>query len=564
MKLKLLIILCTLNFITSVSLSAELNSDQVAGNNGMVSSQDEYATDVGINILKEGGNAVDAAIAVAYTMAVTHPRAGNIGGGGFMLFYHKKSNQVYALDFREKAPAKAFRDLFLDDNGDVDNQKARFSIFSAGVPGTVSGLESIYEKFASLPRKRLLKDAIYYASNGFELDQDQYKVLNEKKEFLTKDKQFKKIFYNQTKDGLLPKKRIVQKNLAKTLKSIEKYGSTGFYSGEVADKFIKYFEKENGLITHSDLLAYQPVWRSPIIGTYKEYDIISMPPPSSGGIALIQLLNILENKQLNTMKHNSTEYIHTVVEAMKFVYADRAKYLGDNDFVTVPVQKLISKKYASSIAKKISEKNITDVKTINPELLDTSESLETTHFSIIDAEGNVVSCTYTLNFAFGNGMIAGKTGVILNNEMDDFVAKPGTPNGFGLLGNEKNQIAPNKRMLSSMTPTIVMKNNNPFLITGSPGGSTIITSVLQVILNVLDFDMSIGEASSSARFHHQWYPDVITLESSHSPDVVNELIKKGYKKRVKPLGITQSILIDDKKLFGKSDPRNTSSSTKAF
>ena len=352
MKLKLLIILCTLNFITSVSLSAELNSDQVAGNNGMVSSQDEYATDVGINILKEGGNAVDAAIAVAYTMAVTHPRAGNIGGGGFMLFYHKKSNQVYALDFREKAPAKAFRDLFLDDNGDVDNQKARFSIFSAGVPGTVSGLESIYEKFASLPRKRLLKDAIYYASNGFELDQDQYKVLNEKKEFLTKDKQFKKIFYNQTKDGLLPKKRIVQKNLAKTLKSIEKYGSTGFYSGEVADKFIKYFEKENGLITHSDLLAYQPVWRSPIIGTYKEYDIISMPPPSSGGIALIQLLNILENKQLNTMKHNSTEYIHTVVEAMKFVYADRAKYLGDNDFVTVPVQKLISKKYASSIAKK--------------------------------------------------------------------------------------------------------------------------------------------------------------------------------------------------------------------
>ena len=551
-------------FLVSIH-HATLDSSEVISKTAMVASQDEYATDTGISVLKEGGNAIDAAVAVAYTMAVTHPRAGNIGGGGFMMIYHKETDQVYALDFREKAPKKAYRDLFLKEDGSVDNEKARFSIFSAGVPGTVAGLEAAHQRFGSISRERLLNDAIYFAENGFIVDSDQKKVLTKKVEFLTKDNQFKKHFYNKKKNSFSPKNKIVQKNLAKTLKSIQQQGKKGFYEGKVAENFVSFFEENKGLITLDDLKSYEPVWRKPIQGKYKgQYNIVSMPPPSSGGIAIIELLNIIEALDLENTKHNSVDYIHNIVEAMKYTYADRATHLGDQDFVSIPIEMLTSKEYAKSIANQISTKNITAIKAIKPDLFEDSESLETTHFSIIDKDGNIVSCTYTLNFAFGNGMIAGKTGVILNNEMDDFSAKPGSPNGFGLLGNEKNEIAPEKRMLSSMSPTIVFQNEKPFLITGSPGGSTIITSVLQIILNVIDYDMTIGQASSAARFHHQWFPDMIFMEEEHNPKNIEILKNKGFKIENRRLGITQSILVKDNSLFGKSDPRNISSSTKGY
>lgn len=564
-KIKYFTLLMFIVGICQSHSTAVLDSTEVSAQYGMVSSQDEYASEVGLNILKQGGNAVDAAIAVAYTLAVTHPRAGNIGGGGFMLIYDQDTKKVSTIDFREKAPLKAYKELFIDQDGHVDNTKARFSIFSAGVPGTVAGLEAVYNKFGTLPREILLRDAINFAKNGFKIDSDQYDVLKKKVDILTQDKYFRRLFYDKKKSGYEPKEIIVQKHLATTLDSIKEHGQKGFYEGDVAKHFANYFRKKKGLITQTDLKRYQPVWREPVIGRYKNrYDIFSMPPPSSGGIALIQLLNILESKDIETLEHNSADYIHTIVEAMKYVYADRAAYLGDEDFVDVPVSKLISKSYADTIANSISTKNIIAVDSLHPELLDTSESMETTHFSVIDKNGNMVSCTYTLNFAFGNGMIAGKTGIILNNEMDDFVAKPGSPNGFGLLGNEKNEIAPEKRMLSSMTPTLVFKDSKPLLITGSPGGSTIITSVFQTIFNVIEHEMGIGQASSEARFHHQWYPDMIVMEDHHNEETVQELEKRGYKIKRNSLGITQSILLNKNKLTGKSDPRNISSSTTGY
>ena len=536
-------------------------SSEAVLNRAMVSSQDEYASEVGVEILKNGGNAVDAAVAVAYTLAVTHPRAGNIGGGGFMLVYIKEDDKVYAIDFREKAPYLAYKDMFLDDQGNVDNEKARRSIFSVGVPGTVAGLELAYDTFGSYSRSLLLQPAIELAQKGFIVDSDQKKILEEKKAWLIQDKWFRRLFYDKKSGDYKPKDRVVQKHLAQTLKRIQSHGKAGFYSGKTAAYLESYFKRNHGLIRRNDLNEYQALFRDPIQGTYHGYDIVSMPPPSSGGVAVVQALNILEHLDSRSLPHNSVDYVHLVSDTLKYVYADRAYYLGDQDFVDVPVEMLIDKDYAASIADNISVDKVVDVTTLKPDMQISPESNDTTHFSVVDFDGNVVSCTYTLNFSYGNGMIAGKTGIILNDEMDDFVSKPGSPNGFGLLGNDQNAIEPEKRMLSSMTPTIVLKEGTPYLITGSPGGSTIITTVLQMILNVIDYDMTIQDASERPRFHHQWYPDVIVMEAEHDPNIILQLENRGFKTKEKSLGISQSILIKGDDVTGQSDPRNETSST---
>ncbi|NCX30633.1 MAG: gamma-glutamyltransferase [Proteobacteria bacterium] len=523
--------------------------------NGMVTTQHFIATRVGEKILSKGGNAYDAAIAVGFTLAVVLPRAGNIGGGGFMVMHDSVSNQNYSIDYREMAPDKSFTKMYLQEDGSFNKEKlSTFGYLASGVPGTVAGFWEVHQKFGSLDWELLLEDAIFYAENGFEITPYMGDILIKYKEKLSYYEPTKKIFmeHNPNFTGSI----LVQKDLANTLKIIAKKGKDGFYKGEVAKKIAEQMQKNGGLITENDLITYKPKWRKPLISNYRNNKIITMGPPSSGGVHIIQMLNILENYNLKNMGHNTTEYINLLAEVMKYAYADRSKHLGDPDFFDVPVSEITNKQYAATIKSKIKIGESKPSSKILPGSFDDNESIETTHFSVADKNGNVVSSTYTLNSTFGSGVTIEGTGILMNNEMDDFSAAPGIPNQFGLLGATANEIQPKKRPLSSMTPTIVMKNDQLFFTTGSPGGSRIISAVLQSILNIIDFEMDLEEANEAKRIHHQWQPDILQIEFSLNEDIQNELEKLNYNVQViSPATCLQLIMLKNQTFYGYGDFR---------
>ena len=525
------------------------------GNNGMVTTQHFLATGVGEKILNKGGNAYDASIAIAFTLAVVLPRAGNIGGGGFMVMYDSETSKEYSIDYREKAPALSTKDMYLNDDGSFnDKYLSTFGYLSIGVPGTVAGLWEVHKRFGSLPWSTLIEDAINYAENGFYMTDYMADVLYKYNEKMSYFPETKKIFQKDYPN--FRNKKLFQKDLAKTLRVISLNGRDGFYKGEVAKKITDQMQLNGGLIQSADLENYNPVWREPIISSYRNNKIITMGPPSSGGIHIIQMLNILENYDLNELGHNSTDYINLLTEVMKHAYADRSKYLGDPDFFDVPIDKIISKKYSDEIFNSVALGHSVPAKDIHPGMYLDNESHETTHFSVVDADGNIVSSTYTLNSTFGSGVVIKETGILMNNEMDDFSAAPGIPNQFGLLGAKANEIIPAKRPLSSMTPTIVMKDDELFFTTGSPGGSRIISAVLQSIINIIDFDMNLEQATFAKRIHHQWQPDILEIELSIDDDIKNSLKEMGYFiDLVEPRTCIQTIMYQNGEFTGYGDFR---------
>lgn len=552
---KIILLIALLLFLSFSDGFAQVKSQR--SENGMVVSANSLASDVGASILKKGGNAVDAAVATAFALAVTYPAAGNIGGGGFMVI-HLADGKNTTIDFRETAPAKSFKNMYLDENGNFNPKLSQEGWTSTGVPGTVAGLLYTLEKYGTMKLAEVIQPAIDLAENGFELDYSSAEYLKGSIGDFLKYESSRKIF---TKNGepFQPGDSLVQKDLANTLKLIRDKGRNGFYSGEVANKFIEESDKNNGCFTKSDLENYKPVEREPLTGDYKGYKIVAMGPPSSGGIIILQALNLTAYYNFSKAEWGSSKYIHTLTEIFKHVFADRAKHMGDSDFYPVPVDFLLSPRYAKIIHDSISDK-ATPSAEIYPGEPAMLEHEETTHFSVADKFGNAVSTTYTLNGAFGNKIVVDGLGFLLNNEMDDFSAKPGEPNQFGLVGSEANSIQPGKRMLSSMSPTIVLKDEKPFLVIGSPGGSTIPTATLQVLLNVVEFGMGIERAIALPRFHHQWLPDQIDYEKfGMSEDVKNNLISRGQKIGwERGLGLVEGIEIDSAGVFwGASDPRGS-------
>jgi gamma-glutamyltranspeptidase/glutathione hydrolase len=532
----------------------------IKADRGMVATQHYLATEVGRDILGQGGNAVDAAVAVGFSLAVVLPRAGNLGGGGFMLVHLAEENKTIALDYREVAPKVAHRDLFLDENGEVDKKKARFSRAAAGVPGTVAGLVHAQAQWGKLSLKKVMAPAIKLADKGFAISGDLANQLAGSKH-LKYNEETRRIFFKEDGSAYLMGETLRQKDLAWSLKQISRYGSEAFYKGNIAEKIVEDMAANDGLITAEDLGAYKIVERPVVKGTYRGFEVASMPPPSSGGVHLIQMLNTLENFPLREWEANSSITLHHMVESMKWAYADRSKHLGDPDFVPVPVARLIAKDYAASIAAKIDPEQATPASVIHPSEFEEDESRDTTHYSIMDVEGNAVSNTYTLNFSFGSGISVPGTGILLNNEMDDFSAKPGVPNAYGLVGGEFNAIAAGKRPLSSMTPTILFKDGAPYMVTGSPGGSRIITAVLQSILNVVDHQMNIAESVHQPRIHHQWRPDITAVEPGFSPDTLGVLYHFGHNvSQTRTMGSVNAILWDGDVFYGVADPRKPDAS----
>lgn len=567
LKLFLLLILIstTGTFGQDALYSREARFHPVVAQNGMVVTESKYATQAGLRVLKEGGNAVDAAVTIGFTLAVTFPRAGNLGGGGFMLIYLADSDEIISIDYREKAPLKASQDMFLDGKGNVDKEKSRHSILSVGVPGTVAGLALALENYGTISLKRALQPAIELAQRGFPVDQELSESLNQVKSRMKVSTASMDIFFKQGGKPYSEGELLTQKDLAWSLKQIVKNGSEAFYTGDIAKKIDSFMEQSGGLITNHDLKNYKALIRKPVEGEYRGYKIYSMPPPSSGGVVLIEMLNILEQFPLSSLGHNTAKTIHIFAETMKYAYADRSKYLGDPDFSPVPVTWLTSKKYAQSIKEQIDTEKSTPSHKISPGNPNLQEGNNTTHFSVMDRYGNAVSNTYTLNFSYGSKITVPGTGILLNNEMDDFSAKPGTPNAYGLVGGRLNAIAPEKRMLSSMSPTIVMKDGKPFLITGSPGGSRIITTVLQIIANVIDFNMNISEATNAVRVHHQWLPDKLMVERGLNEDTIKILKEMGYKVETgATIGVAESIIKKGDYMYGASDPRRPGGSTAGY
>lgn len=532
----------------------------VAANSHMVVSQDAQASRVGEAILTAGGNAVDAAVAVGFALAVTLPRAGNIGGGGFMIV-HKADGTSEAIDYREMAPGAADKDMFLDEEGNVSQELSRRSGLAVGVPGTVAGLAMAFERHGSgrLTWAEVLAPAVSLARDGFVVSPALSSALNNERirERLVADPEARSMFY---RDGEPPAAGDTLRlpKLAATLDRIAEEGPRAFYEGPVAEAIVATVSAKGGRMTVEDLQAYTPVVREPARGTFRDYTVLSMPPPSSGGIHLIQMLNILEDLPFETLGLNSAEMIHMMAEAARRAYADRAVYLGDPDFVEVPIGPLTSKAYALQLREAIDTEAATPSSEVaaDPGTLP-RESNETTHYSIVDDEGNAVSNTYTLNFSFGVGFAAEGVGVLLNNELDDFSAKPGVPNAYGLVGGAANAVEPRKRPLSSMTPTILLKDGELALVTGSPGGSRIITTVMQIILNATVHERNIATATAAPRVHHQWLPDYIRIEEGISHDTIRLLEVMGHEVKVqRSMGATQSILVgEDGRLYGASDPR---------
>lgn len=580
-------------------LHASALSNAAIRHQGMVASVDEHASRAGVDLLKRGGNAVDAAIAVHMVLAVTHPQAGNLGGGGFMVIHMEDGRVNTVIDFREKAPIGARRDMYLDESGEVIPEASTVGYLACGIPGSVAGMWAIHQEYGTLPWRDLLMPAYLLARDGFKIDERLARDLADANEKLTRFPATAAIF---TRDGepLEPGAPLIQEDLARSLSNVIQHGRDGFYKGETARLLSSDVLTKGGLLTVEDLARYEPVHREPIVCEFHGHTVISMPPPSSGGLLLCQMLAMLADYDLKGLGHNSADYIHLLTEVEKLAYADRAEYLGDADFYPVPVDHLLSPDYIAVRASGIDPERATPSSRIThgprtlrkieegkfeeptdrapdrdrekpedrknrkaPEDRARRESGETTHFSIVDRHGNAVSCTTTLNGRFGSGVVAAGTGVLLNNEMDDFSMKPGFPNIYGLVGGEANAIEPEKRMLSSMTPTIVLEEGDVKLVLGSPGGSTIITTVLQVILNVLVHEMPLEEAVAMPRFHHQWLPDETKVESEGIPqDVLNHLERMGHAlTEVDALGDVHAVSVEHPNggsptlLVGVSDPR---------
>ncbi|EHQ0901565.1 gamma-glutamyltransferase [Campylobacter jejuni] len=524
---------------------------------GLVLSSHELANKIGKEVLDKGGNAIDAAVAVGYALAVVHPAAGNIGGGFAVI--HLANGENTTLDFREMAPLKASRDMYLDSKGEVIKDASTIGYLAAGVPGTVKGMSAMLDRYGTMKLKDLMAPAIKLAEKGYLINDRQEQTMLEAKdmfkEFPSSSKYFLKKDGSTYKSGDL----FVQKDLAKTLKLIAKEGPDAFYKGKIADLIAADMAKNKGIITKEDLAQYQAIWRKPVEGTYRGYDIISMSPPSSGGAHIIEILNIMENANIENLGFASSKTLHIMAEAMRQAYADRSEYMGDPDFVKIPLDKLTSKEYAKEIYAKIPKDKALPSSKVKPGLGQIHEGHNTTHYSVLDSKGNAVSITYTINASYGSGAAVEGAGFLLNDEMDDFSIKPGVPNLYGLVGGEANAIEPKKRPLSSMSPTIILKDGKVFMVVGSPGGSRIITTVLQVISNVIDHKMDISTAVESPRFHMQWLPDEIRTEPfGIIKDAQNNLEKMGYKITKEPyMGDVNAIMVDPKtgKIVGSMDTR---------
>ena len=531
---------------------------------GMVSSESAIASDIGVAVLKDGGNAVDAAVATAFALAVAQPNSGNIGGGGFMLLHDAKTGKDTAIDFREVAPAAASRNMYLDANGNVVPDKSLFTQAAIGVPGTVAGMLYALEHYGTMKRERLIAPAAALADKGFVVPESLAKTFAAETTHLGAWESTRKVFF---KDGHLPRMGDTLRNpdLGKSLRLIGKDGAKAFYEGPIADGIVAEAKAHDGLITKADLKNYRVVEREPVRGMYRGVEIVSMPPPSSGGVHIVQILNMLQNYPLREWGHNSAKTIHVMAEAEALAYADRSEYLGDPDFVKVPVKGLTSPDYAKELVKKIDLAHATPSAQIKPGRPQPYESDQTTQFTVADAAGNVVSVTYTLNTNFGSGIVAGGTGIVLNNEMDDFSAKPGVPNAYGLVGGDANAVQAMKRPLSSMSPTIVLKDGKAWIATGSPGGARIITTTLQVLVNMIDFGMNPAEAGAAVRFHDQWLPDELRIERGFSPDTIALLTAMGHKVVERPaMGDTQTIEITPSGLYGYSDQRDPAGAARGF
>ena len=525
--------------------------------NAAVVSAHPLASEIGKLILEKGGNAIDASIAMQYALAVVYPNAGNIGGGGFMVIHDNEGNN-HSIDFREKAPSAAFKDMYLDEEGNAVAAISQDGHLSAGVPGTVAGLFLAHQKFGRLPMKDLVAPAIKLAKEGFAITEREAKglerVANDFQKYNTATPVFLKEEKWQVGDIL------IQKDLGNTLQRISDEGQAGFYEGEVADLIVAEMQRGGGIITKEDLQNYQAVEREPVQFLYKDYDIVSMGLPSSGGVLLQQMMGMLEAYPIKDYGFHSPEAVQLMVEISRRAYADRTEHMGDPDFVSVPIEKLLDKDYILQRMSDFTPGKPTGSSAVQAGLTQKNEKEETTHLSVVDEEGNAVSVTTTLNGAYGSRVIVGGAGFILNNEMDDFSAKPGAPNMYGLLGTESNAIEPGKRMLSSMTPTIVLKDKKPYLVLGTPGGSTILTSVFQTLINILEFDLSVEDAVNKPKFHHQWQPDLIYIEPDFSKSLKKDLEEIGYKfKERGPIGRTDVIKVTDNGVEAVGDKRGDDS-----
>ncbi|MCL6217060.1 gamma-glutamyltransferase [Zunongwangia pacifica] len=553
-----LVILSVLLFFSCKSKLPETAEKNITGEiaeQAMVVSARKEASKIGVDIMKKGGNAFDAMVATEMALAVSYPFAGNLGGGGFMV-YRTADGEIGSLDYREKAPLAASKNMYLDENGEVIEGKSTLGAMASGVPGTIAGIFKVHEKFGSLPIQELLQPVIELAEKGVVVTQKQQERLQKYREVLMQVNQDTILFTRAYKIG----DTIKNESLANTLKRIAVNGRSEFYSGETGQKILEFLQMQGGILTEEDLLRYEAKWRNPVRIPYKEYQVISMPPPSSGGIVLGEILKMIEPFPIKDYNQNSTKYIQVLTEAERRAYADRSFYLGDPDFYAVPQDSLLSDEYLSERMANFSFDAATPSSTIEHGAIKGYESNETTHYSIVDSEGNAVSVTTTLNGAYGSKLYIPELGFFMNNEMNDFSLKPGVPNMFGLIGAEANAIAPEKRMLSSMTPTIIEKNGELWMVVGSPGGSTIITSVLQTFLNVAEFDLSMQEAVSAKRFHHQWLPDEIMMEpEGFSEKTIKKLQQKGYKinqKESRIIGKVDAIkVLPNGNLEGGADPR---------
>lgn len=536
----------------------------VIAKNGMVASEQELATQIGVDILKAGGNAVDAAVAVGFALAVALPNAGNIGGGGFMMVHDAKSGKDIALDFREVAPKGASRNMYLDAQGKVIDGKSLYTHYAVGVPGTVAGMTHALSHWGSMPLTKVMAPAIALAEKGYPVSVTLAKTLEQEKKNMGRWPATQAVFWRNGAP-LQTGELLVQKDLAQSMRLISQQGAKAFYQGSIAQKIAAEMAPHANAVTLQDLRDYKVVEREPARGSYRGYQIVTMPPPSSGGAHLLQILNMMERWPMRQWGANSAQSVHYMTEAMKLAYADRAEYLGDPDFVTVPLKGLTSKRYAGELAAGIKPQQARASSDIKPGKPQPYESDQTTHYSVVDKAGNAVAVTYTLNTNFGSGIVAKGTGVLLNNEMDDFSAKPNAANAYGLVGGDANAVQAGKRPLSSMTPTLVLKDGKPVLVTGSPGGSRIITTVLQQVVNYIDFGMNPAEAAATPRFHHQWTPDELRIERGFSADTLALLRQWGHKVAIKPaMGRTQTIEVRDGVLRGASDPRNPDGKTLGY
>ncbi|MEI6442991.1 MAG: gamma-glutamyltransferase [Nostocales cyanobacterium ELA583] len=565
----------TQNLIISlISLTAVLTCQAVSATitvplrskKGMVVSANSLASEAGLLMLKKGGNAVDAAVATTFAISVVEPFSAGIGGGGFLLFHSEKTGEIKALDFRERAPMKATRNMYLDANGKVRPNMSIDGYLAVATPGTVAGMYEVHRLYGKLPWREVVKPSIALAKNGFIIsDRLSWRSLSAykfRKQTILNNPAAKEIF---TRNGeyYQPGEKLVQRDLGKTLEAISQ-NPQSFYTGKTAEIIASDMAKNGGLITLEDLKAYKPIWRTPVCGNFRKAKICSMPPPSSGGVHLLQILNIIDDTDFQSLGWHHPDAIHLMIAAMKIAYSDRAKYLGDPDFVKIPVSQLINPAYAQKRRQEINMNMATPSTEIKPGLktLKSHESTETSHLNVVDADRNAVSLTFTINLGFGAGIVTPGTGIVLNNEMDDFSAAPGVPNAFGLVGNEANSIAPRKTPLSSMTPTIITENNRLRMAVGAPGGSTIITQVLQIILNVLEYKMDVGAAVSVPRIHHQWLPDELRVETwGFDALTLADLRRRGHTiKETTPWGNANAITVrEDGTLEGAADPRGDGS-----